>query len=549
MRDPAAAEALALLRELTGDADSTFRDKQLEVILSLVVDRRRVLLVQRTGWGKSAVYFIATRMLRNRGAGPTLLVSPLLALMRNQLEAAERMGVRAETINSVNHGDWEHIASELRSNEVDLLLISPERLANASFDSNILPTVCQRSGLLVVDEAHCISDWGHDFRPDYRRIGRLLPYFPTGVPVICCTATANNRVVDDIASQLGSGLTPVRGPLARDGLHLAVLELPKQAVRLAWLATNIPKLPGTGIVYCLTVPDTERVAGWLRSNGISAVAYFGKLDSDQRVRIEQDLLRNQHKVVVATVALGMGFDKPDLAFVIHYQSPDSPIKYYQQVGRAGRALPESWGVLLRGTEDTDIQDHFIRSAFPEPDIAAQVMSFLEDLSEPTTFTDILNSINVRPNELEQLLKLLEVEGGVERVGTRWLRTLKPWTYDRNRMQSVTALRRAEQVEMRHYIRTPYCRMQFLSRALDDPVGKPCGHCDNCSDLTALKASVSSTTIQRATEFLRSPTILIAPRKKLPNQGKILPNQGKIAANRRLEVGRVLAKWGGGKKLG
>ena len=473
-----AAHARVLLRRLTGDADSEFRDDQLDVIRGLVEDRKRILLVQRTGWGKSAVYFIATRMLRDRGAGPTLLVSPLLALMRNQIEAARRMDIRAETINSTNPGDWETIRSALELNEIDLLLISPERLANPKFRSNILPEI-RRSGLLVIDEAHCISDWGHDFRPDYRRLVRVLELLPAGVPVLGCTATANDRVVDDVMSQLGSGLKSVRGPLARGGLHLKALRMSRQEDRLAYLAEMIPKLPGTGIVYCLTIRDTKRVAGWLKDEGIEAVAYSSKTDNAERESVEQALLSNDLKVVVATSALGMGFDKPDLAFVIHYQSPGSPVAYYQQVGRAGRSLSESWGILMSGSEDIDIQDHFISSAFPPPNLAERVVKLLEDCLLPMAEVKILESVNLRFNQFRTLMKVLEVEGAVERDGSRWLRTLHPWKYDHDRSESVTALRRTEQGQMKDYIRSTDCRMRLLRQFLDDPAAESCGICDNC----------------------------------------------------------------------
>ena len=380
-------EALGLLRALTGDATTDFRPDQLDAIHRLVALRQRVLLVQRTGWGKSAVYFIATRMLRDRDDGPTLLVSPLLALMRNQIEAAERMGVRALTINSANRAEWDDVEKKLEEDMVDILLISPERLANQRFRSEFLPIILGRSGLLVIDEAHCISDWGHDFRPDYRRISRILGFLP-GVPLLCCTATANNRVIEDVTNQLGSELSIIRGPLARTGLRLHVLEIPSQAERLAWLADLVPKLEGTGVIYCLPVRDAQRVAEWLTAVGIQAVPYWGGLDSDDRIEIEQALLSNGIKVVVATTALGMGFDKPDLSFVIHYQSPGSPITYYQQVGRAGRALSKSLGVLLRGGEDADIQDYFIRGAFPPADLAERVVSLLERRAEPVSW-DVL----------------------------------------------------------------------------------------------------------------------------------------------------------------
>jgi ATP-dependent DNA helicase RecQ len=532
-----ANEALELLRRLTRDPAAQFRTDQLEAILALAGDRGRVLLVQRTGWGKSAVYFIATRLLRDQGLGPTLLVSPLLALMRNQIEAAERLGVRAETINSSNKEEWSEVEGRINDDEVDVLLISPERLANQQFRTEVLPIVGRRSGLLVIDEAHCISDWGHDFRPDYRQLVRVLDLLPAGVPVLCCTATANNRVVADVTAQLGADFAPLRGPLARSGLRLHALDKPVQAERLVWLASVINELPGTGIVYCLTVADTERVSGWLQTQGISAVAYSGGSDNDHRRVVEQDLLDNNVKVVIATSALGMGFDKPDLAFVIHYQAPGSPVAYYQQVGRAGRGLTESWGILLRGTEDADIQDYFIESAFPQAALAERVVDLLESTAVSMTTREILAEVNVRAGRLENLLKILEVEGAVEREGRGWLRTLLPWTFDTERVASVTALRRSEQEQMRRYITTDQCRMQMLRGHLDDHDPAPCGICDNCTG-DSMDRSFDPAAVQQAVEFLRKSERVIEPRKQFPD-GK------RIALDERLEEGRALAVWGDG----
>jgi ATP-dependent DNA helicase RecQ len=530
-------EALELLRRLTGNPASEFRPDQLDVIRRLVDGRQRVLMVQRTGWGKSAVYFIATRMLRDRGGGPTLLVSPLLALMRNQIEAAERMGVRAATINSSNRDAWHEIEGRIEDGTVDILLISPERLANPKFRAELLPLVGRRSGLFVIDEAHCISDWGHDFRPDYRRLVRVLDLLPAGVPVLCCTATANDRVVADVTAQLGSDLVAVRGQLGRDSLALHVLQLRGQAERLAWLAETIPRLPGTGIVYCLTIRDTERIAEWLRSKGIAAVAYSGQTDEATRPGIEQALLANEVKVVVATSALGMGFDKPDLAFVIHYQSPGSPIAYYQQVGRAGRALAESVGILLCGVEDADIQDYFIRAAFPDPDVALRVVELLEARAEPVSRTELLDVANVRQTQVDGLLKTLEVEGAIERVGSRWLRTLRPWAFDHQRVASVTALRRVEQAQMVEYSSSATCRMTMLRRCLDDAAAAPCGRCDVCTG-TSWAIDLSPSAVQEAVEYLRSTDVVIEPRKKLPD------NQ-RIPEERQPGVGRALSVWGDG----
>ena len=530
-------KALALLRRLTGEAGAEFRPHQLEAIQALVRARERVLLVQRTGWGKSAVYFIATRLLRDQGAGPTLLVSPLLALMRNQIEAAERMGVRAVTINSANRDEWEEVEEGIAAGRFDLLLISPERLANQKFRTEVLPVVGRQSGLLVVDEAHCISDWGHDFRPDYRRIVRVLDLLPRGVPVLCCTATANDRVVEDIRDQLGSGLVPLRGPLGRDGLQLHVLSIPSQRERMAWLAEVIPRLEGTGVIYCLTIRDTINLASWLQSRGIDAVAYSGSTDRDARLEIEQDLLSNGRKVVVATSALGMGFDKPDLAFVIHYQAPGSPIAYYQQVGRAGRKLDRSWGILLSGSEDRDIQNYFIDGAFPPADLATRVVALLQARAEPMSSVELLREVNMRWGQMDQLIKTLEVEGAIEREGSRWLRTLRPWSYDRVRVEEVTARRRVEQRQMLDYISANRCRMNLLRRYLDDDPGGACGICDVCSG-RPIPVDPDPGAVRRAAGHLRAVEHSIQPRKMIPGSGRIDPE-------RTLETGRCLSVWGDG----
>src|SRR3954454_6796800 len=475
-------DALALLRALAGPS-AEFRDDQLEAITDLVAERRRVLCVQRTGWGKSAVYFLATALLRREGAGPTVLISPLLALMRNQIEAATRLGIRAVTVNSTNRDDWDRVRDLLAADEVDLLLISPERLNNPQFRERMLPLFIERVGLLVVDEAHCVSDWGHDFRPDYRRIRDMLARLPRDVAVLGTTATANDRVVADVSEQFKVGsdaehLTVYRGPLARASLRLEVVKLPSAADRLAWLATWLPQLPGSGIVYCLTKRDTETVAEWLNTQGISAIAYSGEVADEQRVAAEDRLLRNDVKAVVATSALGMGYDKPDLGFVVHFQAPSSAIAYYQEVGRAGRGVDEAHVVLLRGAEDRAIQDFFIDTAFPARDLVDRVLALLAD--GPATLPALQADVNLGRARLEGLLKVLDVEGAVRREGSGWRATGAPWTYDADRYRAVTALRREEQAAMRAYGSDGRCLMLTLQSELDDPSAEPCGRCSVCA---------------------------------------------------------------------
>src|SRR3954468_92702 len=508
-----------LLKLLAGP-NATFREHQREAIEDLVVDRRRVLCVQRTGWGKSAVYFIATKLLREAGEGPTLLISPLLALMRNQIDAATRLGLRAHTINSTNRDDWDGVRDMLDRDEVDLLLISPERLNNRQFRDTMLPLFAQRVGLLVVDEAHCVSDWGHDFRPDYRRIREALERLRPDAAVLCTTATANDRVVADVVDQLGAGgdrseLRTYRGELARSSLRLEVVSLPSQAERLAWLARWLPEMPGSGIVYCLTKRDTESVAAWLNGRGISAVAYSGEVDDTTRVEVERRLLANDVKAVVATSALGMGYDKPDLGFVVHYQAPGSAIAYYQQVGRAGRALAEAHAVLLRGVEDRDIQDYFIASAFPEREKAEAVVEMIASAEQPVRLGELTAAVNLGQARMTAMLKGVGVEGAVTQEGSGWVRTGEHWSYDARRYQAVTALRRREQDAMERYGMEPgACLMRALQVELDDPLAGDCGRCAGCTS-AMFAEPLDRELIVGAQDHLRSRPLELEPRKRWP----------------------------------
>jgi ATP-dependent DNA helicase RecQ len=545
------ASADDLLRALAGP-DARFRSHQLEAIEDLVLERRRVLCVQRTGWGKSAVYFIATAMLRAAGEGPTLLISPLLALMRNQIEAAERLGLRAHTVNSTNRDDWDSVRDLIARDEVDLLLISPERLNNRSFRSEMLPLFARRVGLVVIDEAHCVSDWGHDFRPDYRRIRDLLLELRPEAGVLCTTATANDRVVADVLEQLGAGTTGgadsgelrmYRGELARSSLRLEVVVLPSQAERLAWLARWLPSLPGSGIVYCLTKRDTESVAAWLNGRGISALAYSGEVDDSARVEVERRLLANEVKAVVATSALGMGYDKPDLGFVVHYQAPGSAIAYYQQVGRAGRALPEAHAVLLRGLEDRDIQDYFILSAFPPREKAEAVVELIASAERPVRLGELSAAVNIGQGRLMAMLKVLDVEGAVTQDGSGWVRTGEHWSYDARRYQAVTALRRREQDAMERYgLDGGGCLMRALQVELDDPLAEDCGRCAACAG-PMFSARLERELVVEALSHLRSRPLELEPRKRWPAMAG--SGARALRADRQLRPGRALARAGDG----
>jgi len=542
-----AATALERLRALTDDEDAEFRPGQLEAIHDVVVDRARALCVQRTGWGKSAVYFVATALLREAGAGPTLIVSPLLALMRNQIAAAQRLGLRAHTINSTNREEWDEVRQQLAANTIDLLLISPERLNNPRFRDGMLPLFAASVGLLVIDEAHCISDWGHDFRPDYRRVKDMLDALPPQVAVLGTTATANDRVVGDVLEQLsttgGEPLRSYRGPLARTSLRLEVLELPAPAQRLAWLVEHLPELPGSGIVYTLTKRDAEQVATFLSANGVPALAYSGEQETDDRIATEERLLRNEIKAVVATSALGMGYDKKDLTFVVHYQAPGSVVAYYQQVGRAGRGVDHADIVLLRGGEDRRIQDFFIEQAFPARERVTTVLDELRAAGDDGRSTrEIMAVVNLGMGRIEAMLKILDVEGAVRRDGSRWHAIADAdWVYDAERYAQVTALRRAEQAAMAAFGSDGRCLMRTLQEQLDDPDAQDCGRCSVCT-APRFARPPDPALVERAVRHLRSRPLELEVKKQAPDAGGTMR---KIPLDARVEPGWALARFGDG----
>ncbi|MDR3678077.1 MAG: RecQ family ATP-dependent DNA helicase [Acidobacteriota bacterium] len=541
-------QAITLLRTALQNPDAEFRDGQWEAISALVERRSRLLVVQRTGWGKSIVYFLATKFLRGKGAGCTLLISPLLSLMRNQIAAARNIGVKAETINSSNQEDWLRIEEGLRQDQFDVLLISPERLSNDDFVNRCLLPIADKVGLFVVDEAHCISDWGHDFRPDYQRIVRILKALPHNIPVLATTATANDRVVTDIVDQLGPNLEVQRGPLTRATLSLQNIYLRTQVERMAWLANVLPSLRGSGIVYTLTVHDSERLAEWLKSQGIDAEPYHGAMESGQREALENRLLNNEVKALVATVALGMGFDKPDLGFVIHFQRPTSVVHYYQQVGRAGRAVDDAYGVLLNGEEDDDIADYFIRTAFPTIGEVEQCLATMRAANSALTVPNLQQRVNQSKGKIEKILKflLLESPAPIQKIlsGRSSAYVLNPvhWQMPTERIERITNLRRQEQAQMGVYMNKRTCLMQFLAQELNDPSAVPCGKCANCVG-QLLPEDYPRDLAQAAAEFLNRLENVILPRKKWPSGFSDAVMKGNIAPEYQALEGRALCLWG------
>lgn len=505
-------DAKKLLIKMFGES-AEFRDDQLESILS-ILEEKRVLIVQRTGWGKSVVYFITAKILRERGQGITIVISPLLSLIRNQIISAANLNITVRTINSSNYDSHEEIINELKNDEIDVLMIAPEQIANESRFEKIRDSI-STIGMLVIDEAHCISDWGHDFRPDYQRISDIISTLPKNIPVVSTTATANDRVIEDIMNQIGN-IKVIRGKLRRDSLIIQPIELNNRNERLAWILENINKINGSGIIYCLTIRDTTTVSNFLTKNGVSAFAYHSQLDQDEKLDLEERFYKNEIKCLVATIALGMGYDKPDISFVIHFQRPKDLVSYYQQIGRAGRNIDIAHAIMFNGEEDDDIHNHFIQSAFPTNDEMSEVIRFIEMEEIGIKKADLLEKVNLPVQKIDNTLKYLSVKNIIRKDKNKlYYRTLQPFNIDIEKNRLITEKRYQEYDKVSEMFQIDTCYMQFVSKELDDYNSEPCNKCYNCTGIKKFKVEVDPTILRKAQAFLSQLTVEIAPRKRFP----------------------------------
>lgn len=532
-------DLLAELKKYYGK-DAEFRKGQEEAINSALAGKR-TLVVQKTGWGKSLVYFLATKIIRQETNKVTLIISPLLALMNNQIESANRLGMNVRTLNSENTEEWDSIIEEINENNVDALIISPERLANDDFKEMLTTNLTVNIGLFVVDEAHCISDWGHDFRPDYRRIVDIVKLLPPNIPILATTATANNRVVNDIKIQLGNDIIISRGSLMRESLAIQVIKLASKEERLAWLISNMNKIPGTGIIYCLTVNDCKLVEKWLKENGYTCESYYAAVDKEKKEEIIEKFMNNQIKVLVATVAFGMGFDKKDISFVIHFQKPANIVAYYQQIGRAGRAIDRAYAILFCGSEDDEINNYFIDSAFPTEKAMDEVINLV--MQNPGLGkTDFERNINMKPTRIEKCLKYLLVNGDIYKEGSKYYKAPKLWEPDLKKSEEITKIRKDELKQMNEFVHTSDCYMKYIADVLDDVASKPCGCCANCVKQNIFGVCVSLADVGRAQLFIKKDFNVIEPRKKWPASVRI-SDKNVILSEQLCEQGRVLSNYG------
>lgn len=521
--------------------NAEFHDGQREAVMA-VLDGKRTLVVQKTGWGKSLVYFMATKIIRKKISKISLIISPLLVLMDNQIDSAMKLKLNVKTINSTNGSDWNDIVESVLNDEVDALIISPERLANEEFNEKLREGILDKIGLFVVDEAHCISDWGHDFRPDYRRIVNLVKLFPSNMPVLATTATANNRVINDIKAQLGDDLIISRGSLLRESIAIQTISLDSREERLAWLLEYISSIPGTGLIYCLTVNDCRLVANWLSSNGISCKPYYADLTPEEKEETAALFVNNKIKALSATVAFGMGYDKPDIGFVIHFQRPGNIVAYYQQIGRAGRQIPKAYAILLYGEEDDIINEYFIESAFPTEEVMNKIIEIISN-NPGIKKNGIQRYANIKYAHIDKCIKYLEVNGDIYVEKSKYYKSAKAWKPDLKRSREITAIRKKELERMIEFSKSSDCYMRFIANELDDKNACDCGKCSNCLGHKLFGTGITREDVLLAQNFIRDDFNIIKPRKQWPDSG--CAESGKIGIEPEclLEEGRVLSNYG------
>ena len=451
-----------------------FHDLQWQVIENLLAGRR-VLFIEKTGFGKSLCFqFPATQL-----DGVTIVFSPLIALMRDQVRSMQDKGIRAAAINS-NQEDDENatIITNAQNNQLDILYIAPERMENAAW---ITAAREMKIAMVVIDEAHCISMWGQSFRPNYRRIVNLVRLLPRNFPVLATTATATPRVQEDIIEQVGTDLIPIRGQLMRSNIRLFVVHVESEDEKFFWLAEYLPKLKKTGIVYTGTQANTDIFSNWLQFLKFNSAAYSGRLDAESRMRIETDFINNKYDCVVSTNALGMGIDKPDIRFIIHTQVPQSPIHYYQEIGRAGRDGQEAFAILLyNAKEDRELPQSFVDGSKPPIKMYNKVIEVTK--RELLGLNDIIRRTNLKKTHVEIILSDLMDQGIINQ---QIIRNSKKYFFNPDApaldLTAFETLRNAQNQElerMLEYTGISSCRMQYLCNYLGDERQGACGVCDN-----------------------------------------------------------------------
>lgn len=450
-----------------------FHEEQWKTIQH-VLKGERVLLIERTGFGKSLCYQFPATVL----SGITIIFSPLIALMRDQVKKLNALNIPARCLNSEQTElENNRILDDAVNGKVKILYIAPERLENLAW---IKAVNRMQLSMVVIDEAHCISVWGHDFRPAFRRIVELVSRLPAHVPVLATTATATPVVERDIVRQMSGEVRVIRGKLMRDNLQLYVQYMSCQDDKLTWLAHHLPKLEGNGIIYTGTRKEVARVTEWLKKNEIPCIGYHAGLSTEERKRIEQGMMDNRWKCIVSTNALGMGIDKPDIRFIIHTQMPQSPIHYYQEIGRAGRDGSSGKVVLLYHPDDIKLPKLFVNFSKPAITTYKKLIKLVSE--DALTETQLSVKMNV-PDSAIRSIKTDLLEQGILRERMRAGKKVISFIPsspepDYQMIDTLRTVRMAELDQMVGYAETKESRMKFLCRYLGDLNENDFSNCDN-----------------------------------------------------------------------
>lgn len=518
--------ATALLKERFGN-DAHFRQGQLEAIQA-VMTHHRTLVIEKTGWGKSLIYFMCCRLLQEQNdLGITLVISPLLTLMSNQIKAAEQLGIHAiqfnyltpkgkkekdQALTAIKHQTQN--SNAYYGNKVDMIFTTPETLHSCS-ELSTLPI-----NLLVIDEVHCISDWGHDFRPKYRKIAQSLGFMPENSRVLGVTATANQNVIYDLKEQIvgfnkNVSLHIQRGNIERENLFQEVINFNSNLEKMAWIAANVPLLSGSGIIYCNTIRETETITDFLKNLDIKAAAFHSKLPPEQAEQVELDFYSDVIKCIVATSKLGMGYDKDNVSFIIHFGCPKNIISYYQQIGRAGRKLPSARVILLFAPSDIEVLKYFNDHSFPDKQQTIAVWEYLQE--NPCTLYELMKQFNISMGAMNQILSYLDDKNVIQHDGSLYRCNGQVFKYDDEHVRLVSERHNQELQDILSLATYKGCLTARTLRSLDQEILTPCHHCANCCPVQALSHKVSQEAIDFTNRYFmqtKNTAFEILPKKKL-----------------------------------